>query len=106
MRLIITEFSPVSCHFLPLSPKYLPQQPTLYVTDQVSHPYRTAGQIVNVSDESTTVNVELEGILKEACVMFHGGRLKHTHVGGTRGCQWAMTHPLVRLLATTAAKFS
>jgi len=53
-----------------------------------------------------TVNVELEGILKEASVMFYDGTLKHTHVWGTRGCQCALTHPLVRLLATTAAKFS
>jgi hypothetical protein len=38
MRLLVMRFSPVSCHFLSLSPKYLPQHSnTLSMTDQVSH---------------------------------------------------------------------
>ena len=49
MQLIIMQFPPVSCYFLPLKPKYIPQHLSLYhslnVRNQVSHPYKTKGKI-------------------------------------------------------------
>ena len=54
MKLLITQFSPVPCHLVPLRPKYSPQRPVLKhtqptsflsVSDQVSHPYKTTGKI-------------------------------------------------------------
>jgi hypothetical protein len=48
MKLFLTEFSPVSCYFLPRGQKYIPQylllqqtQPIFFPkeTDHVSHPY-------------------------------------------------------------------
>jgi len=50
MKLFTVQFLPVRCHFLDLTPKYLPQHPilenhqpmfSLCVTDQVSHPHKT-----------------------------------------------------------------
>jgi hypothetical protein len=48
------QFSPFSCHLIPLRPKYPPQHPVLKhpqsmclnARHQVSHPYRTAGKII------------------------------------------------------------
>jgi hypothetical protein len=56
MKLLITRFSPSSCHFIPLRSKYSPQHPVLkhhrsmflYVNarEQVSRPYKTKGKII------------------------------------------------------------
>jgi hypothetical protein len=53
MKLFIMQFSPTSCHFIPLMSKYS-QHPalrhthcsSLNVRDQVSHTYRTTGKLI------------------------------------------------------------
>jgi hypothetical protein len=54
------QFSSASCHFIPLRSKYSPQHPVhkhpqslfaLNVRDRVSHPYRTAGRIIECRRE-------------------------------------------------------
>jgi len=55
MKLLIMQFSPVSCYFLPLGPKDLLQYPilehlqpgsSLNVTHQVSHAHKTTGKTI------------------------------------------------------------
>jgi hypothetical protein len=52
MQLLIMQFSPTSCHFIPLRSKYSPKHPvlnlcsSLNVRDQFSHPYKTTGKII------------------------------------------------------------
>jgi putative component of membrane protein insertase Oxa1/YidC/SpoIIIJ protein YidD len=54
MQLLIMQFSPTSCHFIPLRSKYSkhpvlkhPQSMfSLNVRDQVSHPYKTTGKTI------------------------------------------------------------
>jgi hypothetical protein len=54
MKFLIMQFSPTSCHFVSLWSKYSPPHPvstvslcsSLNVRDQVSHPYRTTGNII------------------------------------------------------------
>jgi hypothetical protein len=55
MKLLIMQFAPISCHFIHLWSKYSLQHPvsntlsrcsSLNVRDQVSHPYRTTGEII------------------------------------------------------------
>ena len=57
LKLVTTQFSPFFCYFLPLRPIYLPQHPIfkhygsvlfLNVRDQVSIPYKTAGNTSSV----------------------------------------------------------
>jgi hypothetical protein len=54
-KLLVTQFSPVSCHFIHFRSKYSPQHPVLEhpqsmsplnVWDRVSHPYRLTGKII------------------------------------------------------------
>jgi hypothetical protein len=55
-KLLIIQFSPTSCHFVKLWSKRSPQHPVLKhpqsmflnVRDQVSHPCRTIGKIINL----------------------------------------------------------
>jgi hypothetical protein len=54
MKLLFMQFSATSCHFIPICPNILNTLlsntrslcSSLNVSDQVSHPYRTAGRIV------------------------------------------------------------
>ena len=52
MKFLTVLSHPVLCYFIPLSPKYLPQNPilslysVLSVTDQGLHPYQTAGKFI------------------------------------------------------------
>jgi hypothetical protein len=55
IKLLIMKFSPLPCYLVPLRPKYSPQHPILLhpqptflfnVSDQVSHPYTTTGEII------------------------------------------------------------
>jgi len=52
MKLLIMESSPVSCHFLPLLSTLFSHTLNLWssltVRDQVSHPYKTTGNIIIV----------------------------------------------------------
>jgi len=63
MQLIITQLSPVSCYFLPLKPKYLPQHLSLFcslnVSNQVSHPYKTGKITVMYISIFTCLDTEL-----------------------------------------------
>ena len=54
IKFLIMQLTPLPCHLVPLSPKYSPQHPilkhtqpyvpSLNVSDQVSHPYKTTPQ--------------------------------------------------------------
>ena len=69
ITLLIMQFSPVSCHFLPLRPRYLPQYPIFEhpqpmpfpeTEDQVSHPYKTtANIIINITVYYSPTNAQV-----------------------------------------------
>jgi len=87
MKLLLIQFSPVSCPFLPFGSKYSSQQPVLKqnsiyilplnVRDHVSHPNKTTGKIMVLyiriyDDDFFVLHCNLNSILLILCHLWQG----------------------------------